>query len=195
VNHRCAAHPKENPRCRFRGPKSAMDSQTASLPVCVEHARHRLLNSRDPLLRFRGDRPVREPASIPNCSYIRASRPTAIAGPSLVSGRVFPRDPKESRSVLRSRVKELRPRAALTVDFLTSRRSGPPPALGNALLWFLRRLSWPCGEGRPGHREPPRSNCAQEGSGRTDEALRGRMARIFRSPFGVAGHRAERRTL
>ena len=110
-----------------------------------------------------------KPASIPNCSSIRASRPTAIVGPSLVSGRVFPRHPKESRSVLRSRVKELRPRAALTVDFLTSRRSGLLPALGNRLLWFLRRLSWPCGAGRPGYRERfPRSNCAQERSGRTD---------------------------
>ena len=109
-----------------------------------------------------------KPASIPNCSSIRASRPTAIVGPSLVSGRVFPRDPKGSRSVLRSRVKELLPRAALTVDFLTSRRSGLLPAR-NGLLWFLRRLSWPCGAGRPGHRERfPRSNCAQEGSGRTD---------------------------
>ena len=65
--------------------------------------------------------------------------------------------------------KELPPRAALTVDFLTSRRSGLLPALGNGLLWFLRRLNWPCGEGRPGHRERfHRSNCAQEGSGRTD---------------------------
>src|SRR4030088_428385 len=127
-------------------------------------ARHRLLRD-DPLLRFRDDKP----ASIPNCSFIRASRPTAIVGhPPLVSGRVFPRDPKEPRLVLRSRVKELRPRAALTVDFLTSRRSGLLPALGNGLLWFLRRLSWPCGEGRPGHRERfPRSIWAQEGSGRT----------------------------
>src|SRR5256885_7007923 len=34
---------------------------------------------------------------------------------------------------------------------------------------FLRRLSWPCGAGKPGYRERfPRSNCAQERSGRTD---------------------------
>jgi hypothetical protein len=44
----------------------------------------------DPLLRFRGDRPVQEPASIPNCSSIRASRPTAIAGPRLFPVEYFP---------------------------------------------------------------------------------------------------------
>src|SRR4030088_1645978 len=69
----------------------------------------------------------------------------------------------------KKRTAELRPRAALTVDFLRSRRSGLLPALGNELLWFLRRLSWPCRAGRPGYRERfPRSHCAQERSGRTD---------------------------
>src|SRR6202035_1024194 len=38
-----------------------------------------------------------------------------------------------------------------------------------AAFLFLRRLSWPCGAGRPGYRERfLRSNCAQERSGRTD---------------------------
>src|SRR4030081_32024 len=69
----------------------------------------------------------------------------------------------------KKRTAELRSRAALTVDFLKSRRSGLRPVLGNELLWFLRRLSWPCGAGRPGYRERfPRSKCAQERSGRTD---------------------------
>src|ERR1700726_4147114 len=144
VKHRCAAHPKENPRCRFGGPKSAMEL-TDSEPTGMRRARTSPPPQYrdDPLLRFRGDRPVREPASIPNCNSIRASRPTAIAGPSLVSGRVFPRDPKESRSVLRSRVKELRPRAALTVDFLTSRRTGLLPALGKrvALVFTAAQLA------------------------------------------------------
>ena len=67
----------------------------------------------------------------------------------------------------------MRPRAALTVDFLKWRRSGLLPALGNELLWFSRRLSWPCGAGRPGYRERfPRSNRAQERSGRTDRGRR-----------------------
>jgi hypothetical protein len=44
----------------------------------------------------------------------------------------------------------LRPRAALTVDFLKSRRSSLLPALGHELLWFSRRLSWPCGAVRCG---------------------------------------------
>src|SRR6266849_6785201 len=51
----------------------------------------------------------------------------------------------------------MRPRAALTVDFLKSRRSGLLPALGNELLWFLRRLSWPCGAGRPYGAHIPKS--------------------------------------
>src|SRR4030088_3065024 len=69
----------------------------------------------------------------------------------------------------KKRTAELRPRAALTVDFLKSRRSGLLPALGNELLWSLRRLSWSCGAGRPGCEEGfPGSNCAQERSGRTD---------------------------
>jgi hypothetical protein len=165
ANEAPAALPEDNHDRRLGFPR-----WLARPPAWVERARHRLLNIA--MIRYCGSGMIGlcgKPASIPNCSSTRASRPTAIVGPSLVSGRVFPRDPKESRSVLRSRVKVLRPRAALTVDFLTSRRSGLLPALGNGLLWFLRRLSWPCGAGRPGHRDRfPRSNCAQEGSGRTD---------------------------
>src|ERR1700726_453546 len=81
--------------------------------------------------------------------------------PALESGRLSYREggcAQTGRSVEAggcgpNRRAELRPRAALTVDFLKSRRSGLLPALGNELLWFLRRLSWPCGAGRPGYRE------------------------------------------
>src|ERR1700716_159156 len=112
VNHRCAAHPKENLDADL-AVEIGYGANRSRTYRYASSARHRLLRD-DPLLRFRDDKP----ASIPNCSFIRASRPTAIVGhPPLVSGRVFPRDPKEPRLVLRSRVKELRPRAALTVDF------------------------------------------------------------------------------
>jgi hypothetical protein len=48
----------------------------ASLPVCVEYARHRLLNMA--MIRYCGSGMTGlsgEPASIRNCSSIRASRP------------------------------------------------------------------------------------------------------------------------
>src|SRR6266481_499950 len=49
---------------------------------------------------------------------------------------------------------------------------GIPAALRNELNWFLRRLSWPCGLGRPGYGELfPRSSCEQWRSVRTDRGL------------------------
>src|SRR5258708_9865129 len=43
-------------------------------------------------------------------------------------------------------------------------REGP----GNELNWFLRRLSWPCGPGRPGF---PRSSCEPRRGVRSDRGL------------------------
>src|SRR5258707_6688834 len=103
-----------------------------------------------------GGREKRKSGEPPQHSSV-ASGPAAIVGPSPVPGRVFPSDPEESRPVLRSLVKVFRfpviccspfclrrvrdqtgepgcIRAALTVDFLKSRRSGLLPAPGNELL-------------------------------------------------------------
>src|ERR1700682_5813267 len=124
VNHRCAAHPKENPRCRFGGPKSAMEL-TDSEPTGMRRARASPPPQYrdDPLLRFRGDRPVRGARKHAQLQLRKSEQPDCNRlAPHLFPVEYFPRDPKESRSVLRSPVKELRPRAALTVHFLTSRR-------------------------------------------------------------------------
>src|SRR5258708_39117674 len=103
-----------------------------------------------------GGREKRKSGEPPQHSSV-ASGPAAIVGPSPVPSRVFPSDPEESRPVLRSLVKVFRfpviccspfclrrvrdqtgepgcIRAALTVDFLKSHRSGLLPALGNELL-------------------------------------------------------------
>jgi hypothetical protein len=141
--------------------------------------RHRLLRY-DTLLRFRDDKP----ASIPNCDSIRASRPAAIVG-----------RPHLLRLVLRSHVKQLRPRAALTVDFLTSRRSGLLWAR-NGLLWFYGgSVSLAAQEGRDIENVFLDRIAHTRGAAIRIEVLRSRMARIYRSPFGVADRRAERRTL
>src|SRR5205823_6795844 len=63
-----------------------------------------------------------------------------------------------------------------------------------------RRLSWPCDAGRPGCRELfPRSNCAQERRGRSDqgpaEPHGAYILKRRRSPLGVAARRTERWTL
>src|SRR5260370_38631843 len=65
----------------------------------------------------------------PNSSSIRANRPPAIVGPSPVPGRVFPSDPKESQSVLRSRVKAF----SAFGDLLFCMRRGPTKGRGEWL--------------------------------------------------------------
>lgn len=148
----------------------------------------------DPLLRSGVTGLCGNSTSAPNCSSIRASRPTAIVGPSLASGRVFPRDPKQSRSVLRSRVK----RVASARSFDSGRRV--------AAVSF-RHLETGCfgfydgsvgratKEGRDIENVFLDRIAHTRGAAVRLEALRSRMARIFRPPFGVAGRRTERRTL
>src|SRR5882672_5591062 len=139
VNHRCAAHHKENPRCRFGRPKSAMEL-TASEPTGMRRARASPPPQYrdDPLLRFRDDRPVRGSRKHPQLQLHKSEPPDGSydgsGGPAAKEGR-------DIENV------------------------------------FLDRIA---------HRR---------GAAVRIEALRSRMARMFRSPFGGAGRRAERWTL
>jgi hypothetical protein len=148
----------------------------------------------DPLLRFRGDRPVLGARKHPQLQLQeRAARLQSF--PSLISGRVFPRDPKESRSVLRPR-EESPSRAALTVDFLTSRRSGLLRHLETDYFASYDGSVGPAAkEGRDIENVFIDRIAHRRGAAVRIEALRSRMARIFRSPFGVAGRGAERWTV
>ena len=85
-------------------------------------------------------------------------------------------------------------------DLLKSRPSGLLPTLWKRMRRLLRRLSWPCGLGRPVYREPFLDQVAHSGGATAlIEASRSRMARIFRNRFAspVSGWRAaaEGRTL
>jgi hypothetical protein len=52
-----------------------MELKIASLPVCVEHARHRLLRD-DLLLRFPDDRPLREARKHPQLQFHKSEPPS-----------------------------------------------------------------------------------------------------------------------
>src|SRR2546421_667599 len=89
----------------------------------------------------------------------------------------------------------LHPRAALTVDFLKSCRSGLLPALGNELLCYCDGSVGLAAQESRGIENVFLDRIARRrGAAVRIEALRSRMVRIFRnrlcwSPFGVAGRR------
>ena len=90
---------------------------------------------------------------------------------------------------------------ALMVDFLKARRGGLLPALGNELLGsYDGSVGLAVQEGRDIQNIFLDRITHGSGAAVRIEALRSRMVRIFRnrlcrSPFGVAGRRAERRAL
>src|SRR6266550_5615354 len=87
------------------------------------------------------------------------------------------------------------PRAALTVDFLKSCRSGLLPALGNELLCSCDGSVGLAAQESRGIENVFLDRIAhRRGAAARIEALRSRMVRILRnrlcwSPFGVAGRR------
>src|SRR3984885_7105458 len=158
---RCASQRK--PRCRSGDPKSAMEL-TDREPTGIRRAR---VTASSAMIRYCGSGMISPQASqsqlhksgSPDCN--RWPLRTCF-GWSISQG--------SERAAISTPVASKRVTSARSFD---GGRFDVAPQRSTSgkkrVTLVLRRLSWACGAGRPGHRERfPRSNCAQEGSGHTD---------------------------